>query len=59
MCLVISHSGGDEHSVVPGYGPHAAVSAALLAGCHPEKENRADLGKHPARSRSTYLAAVP
>lgn len=53
------HSGGNEHVVVPGYGPYAAVSAAVPAGRHPEKENRTDLGKHPARSGSTHLAAVP
>ncbi len=57
VCVYL-HSGGHEHVVVPGYGSYAAVSAAFPAGCHPEEENRADLGKHPACSGSTHLAAV-
>lgn len=55
----VRHSAGHEHVVVPGYGPYAALSAAFPAGCHPEKENRTDLGKHPACSGSAHLAAVP
>lgn len=62
VCWYVSanlHSGGHEHVVVPGYGPYAAVTAAFPAGCHSKKENRTDLGKYPARSGSTHLAAVP
>lgn len=60
LCMFfLLRSGGHEHAVVPGYGSYAAVSAAFPAGCHPEKENRTDLGKHPACSGSTHLAAVP
>lgn len=57
MCVCVL-SGGDEQVIVTGYGSDAAVSAAFPAGCHPEEEDRTDLGQHPARSRSTYLAAV-
>lgn len=57
MCVCLE-SGGYEHVVVTGYGAYAAVFAAFPAGCHPEKENRADLGKHPACSGSAHLAAV-
>lgn len=53
------HSGGHEHAVVPGYGSHAAVSAAFPAGRHPEEEDRTDMGQHPARSGPTHLAAIP
>lgn len=55
----VLHSGGHERTVVPGHGSYAAVSAAFPAGRHPEEENRADMGKHPACSGSTHLAAVP
>lgn len=61
VCVCVSanfHSGGNEHFVIPGYGPHAAVSAAIPARCHPEKENGTDLGEYPACSGSTHLAAV-
>lgn len=51
-------SGGDEHVVISRYGPNAALAAAFLARRNPKEEDRANLGQHPARSGSTYLAAV-
>lgn len=57
--MSLLHSGGHEDAVVPGYGSYSAVSTAFPAGCHPEEENRTYMGKHPACSGSTHLAAVP
>lgn len=57
--LLCHFSAGHQHALLPGRGAHAAVTAALSPGCHPEEEDRKDLGEHPACAGTTHLAAVP
>lgn len=58
LCLCF-YSVGYQHAVLSGCGPHAAVSAALPAGCHSEEAHWPDLGKHTACAGPTHMAAVP